>query len=59
VRAVGGDGPPPVTGDDGREALAVALTIVHDIERTGPRLGGMPTGVMSSDALAGTAGIRA
>ncbi len=42
VRAVGGDGPPPVTGDDGREALAVALSIVHDIERTGARLGGLP-----------------
>jgi hypothetical protein len=29
-----------VTGDDGREALAVALTIVNDIERTLPRLAG-------------------
>src|SRR5215467_3268185 len=54
VRAVGGDGPPPVTGDDGREALAVALTIVHDIERTGPRLGGgMPPRVMTGDTFAG------
>ena len=28
-----GEAPVAVTGDDGREALAVALTIVHDIER--------------------------
>jgi predicted dehydrogenase len=42
-RAVAGDAPIPVTGDDGREALAVALTIVHDIERTLPSLsGGVP-----------------
>ena len=40
VRAVAGDAPIPVTGDDGREALAVALTIVHDIERTLPSLAG-------------------
>jgi len=43
VRAVAGDAPIPVTGDDGREALAVALTIVRDIERTLPSLsGGVP-----------------
>ena len=63
VRAVAGDAPPPVTGDDGREALAVALTIVHDIERTGAgaaKLGGMPPGVMSTGAMtAGAAGVRA
>ena len=40
VRAVAGDAPIPVTGDDGREALAVALTIVRDIERTLPSLSG-------------------
>ena len=40
VRAVAGDAPVAVTGDDGREALAVALTIVHDIERTLPSLAG-------------------
>jgi predicted dehydrogenase len=46
VRAVAGEGPIAVTGDDGREALAVALTIVHDIERSLPGLrgGAMPTG---------------
>ena len=33
VNAVAGHGPVAVTGDDGREALAVALTIVRDIER--------------------------
>lgn len=61
VRAVAGDGPPPVTGDDGREALAVALTIVHDIERMGPaRPGGVPPGVMAAGAMtAGAAGVRA
>jgi hypothetical protein len=32
-----------VSGDDGREALAVALTIVKEIERTLPALArGMP-----------------
>ena len=34
IKAVNGEAPIPVTGDDGREALAVALTIVGDIERT-------------------------
>jgi len=33
VKAVAGEAPIPVTGADGREALAVALTIVQDIER--------------------------
>jgi predicted dehydrogenase len=40
VQAVSGDAPVAVTGEDGREALAVALTIVHDIERTFPSLSG-------------------
>ena len=40
VRAVSGDEPVSVSGDDGREALAVALTIVRDIERTMPSLAG-------------------
>jgi predicted dehydrogenase len=40
VQAVNGDAPVSVTGEDGREALAVALTIVHDIERTFPSLSG-------------------
>jgi len=40
VQAVAGEGPIAVTGKDGREALAVALTIVHDIERTLPSLSG-------------------
>ncbi|HEY5062731.1 MAG TPA: Gfo/Idh/MocA family oxidoreductase [Gemmatimonadaceae bacterium] len=40
VAAVLGDGPIAVTGEDGREALAVALTIVRDIERTLPALRG-------------------
>jgi predicted dehydrogenase len=33
VKAVAGEAPIPVTGADGREALAVALSIVKDIER--------------------------
>src|SRR5512143_3835380 len=40
VQAANGDAPAPVTGEDGREALAVALTIVRDIERTFPSLSG-------------------
>jgi predicted dehydrogenase len=40
VQAVNGDAPVSVTGEDGREALAVALTIVHDIERSFPSLSG-------------------
>ena len=40
VQAISGDAPVAVTGEDGREALAVALTIVHDIERTFPSLSG-------------------
>ena len=44
VLAVLGDGPIAVTGEDGREALAVALTIVHDIERTLPSLRGPADG---------------
>ncbi|MDB4880113.1 MAG: oxidoreductase domain protein [Gemmatimonadetes bacterium] len=41
LAAVRGEGPVPVTGEAGREALAVALQIVTDIERTMPaRRGG-------------------
>ena len=36
-RPLRGEAPIAVTGEDGREALAVALTIVHDIERSLPR----------------------
>jgi predicted dehydrogenase len=57
VRAVAGDGPPPVTGDDGREALAVALTIVHDIEAAAARPGHAPAAATASTAVA--AGLRA
>jgi predicted dehydrogenase len=60
IRAVAGDGAPPVTGDDGREALAVALTIVHDIERTAPRLGEATARVVAGAVVgADAAGIRA
>ena len=34
LRAVRGEAPVPVTGEDGREALAVALDIVVDIDRS-------------------------
>jgi predicted dehydrogenase len=40
VQAVAGEAPIAVTGEDGREALAVALTIVRDIEQTLPSLSG-------------------
>ena len=38
LRAIRGETPVAVTGEDGREALAVALTIVREIERTLPAL---------------------
>ena len=40
LAAVRGDGPVAVTGEEGRDALAVALQIVGDIERTLPALAG-------------------
>jgi predicted dehydrogenase len=40
VSAVRGESPVVVTGEDGREALAVALRIVREIERTFPALAG-------------------
>lgn len=43
--AVRGEQPVAVTGADGREALAVALAIVAEIERTLPALRGAPAGV--------------
>ena len=44
VGAVRGDQPVVVSGDDGREALAVALRIVREIERTLPSLSGVGPG---------------
>lgn len=44
VAAVSGAQPVSVTGDDGREALAVALRIVREIERTLPSLTGAGAG---------------
>jgi predicted dehydrogenase len=38
LRAVRGEAPVVVSGEDGREALSVALTIVRDIERAQPAL---------------------
>ncbi len=40
ARALTGDAPPVVTGEDGRRALGVALEIVREIERTMPQLAG-------------------
>jgi len=45
VQAVTGKSAVAVTGSDGREALAVALTIVQEIERTLPALSGPGAGV--------------
>jgi predicted dehydrogenase len=42
VAAVRGDAPVPVTGDDGRDALAVALRIVADIERSRAAMSAAP-----------------
>jgi predicted dehydrogenase len=47
VNAVAGDAPIAVTGEDGREALAVALTIVRDIERSLPALAARPAAATS------------
>lgn len=46
VAAVLGTGPVVVTGEDGREALAVALRIVREIERTMPALAGAGSSVV-------------
>ena len=54
VRAVAGGGPVPVSGDDGREALAVALTIVHDIEQSLPALAGAGSATAIAAALRAT-----
>lgn len=43
VAAVRGEAPVPVTGDDGRDALAVALRIVADIERSRAVLSAAPS----------------
>ncbi len=40
VAAIRGEGPVIVTGDEGRRALAVALRIVAEIERTAPAFAG-------------------
>ena len=40
VAAIRGDGPVLVTGEEGRRALAVALKIVAEIERTAPAFAG-------------------
>lgn len=40
ARALTGEAPPVVTGEDGRRALEVALKIVREIERTLPQLAG-------------------
>ena len=43
VSAVNGEAPVVVTGEDGKRALAVALRIVAEIERTRPALTGVAT----------------
>jgi predicted dehydrogenase len=55
VAAVRGEQPVVVSGDDGREALAVALRIVKEIERTLPSLAGVGgAGAGGGAAHAGT-----
>ena len=44
VQAIRGEAPVTVSGEDGREALAVALRIVREIERTLPALKGVGVG---------------
>ena len=53
VSAVRGEQPVVVSGENGREALAVALRIVTEIERTLPSLSGIGQGVQTAGA-AGT-----
>ncbi len=48
--AIAGRAPVAVTGEDGREALAVALRIMHAIEATLPAMGGQARGTVP-DAL--------
>ena len=50
VAAVRGETPVTVTGEDGREALAVALRIVGDIERSLPALAGRAAGAAPGGA---------
>lgn len=51
ARALTGEAPPVVTGEDGRRALAAALAIVQEIERTLPQLSGsMQSGLGRSQA---------
>lgn len=54
IKAVAGEAPIAVTGDDGREALAVALRIVEDIKRSLPALAGASAlaGVLSQTGSA-------
>jgi predicted dehydrogenase len=53
VAAVRGEQPVVVSGEDGREALAVALRIVREIERTLPSLSGVaPDGTGAASATA-------
>ena len=55
IAAVRGEQPVVVSGDDGREALAVALRIVKEIERTLPSLAGAgPASAGGGGADAGT-----
>lgn len=44
ARALSGEAPPVVTGEDGRRALEVALGIIQEIERTLPQLSGSMKG---------------
>lgn len=48
--AVLGRAPVTVSGADGREALAVAMRIVQEIERTRPALAGIPRGAETARA---------
>jgi predicted dehydrogenase len=51
VAAVRGESPVVVTGEDGRDALATALRIVGEIERTLPSLTAPPAGAAALAAL--------
>jgi predicted dehydrogenase len=50
IASVRGDQPVVVSGEDGREALAVALRIVREIERTLPSLAGAASAAGARDA---------
>jgi predicted dehydrogenase len=51
IGAIRGESSIAVTGEDGRDALQIAMRIVSEIEKTMPALRGMPTGSVAVSSL--------